>query len=435
MIRKSKKAFMTFILAGVMTLSCGVSASAKAVKPIPSTYQTVVEVEDWGANVTKVIVSLGKPVAKGSVDKDTFKVEVSRTDERVSNLALETGERIVTNAYVSDESGNPVQRGKYATLEMKVAPNLSLGSALNYYDGRNVWIDYDCTITQVKGIKFGSGEITGIVADECVKEIREEIDDFSFSKGVYDGYEMSYAQYTPKKDKVKNPLIIWLHGGGEGGTDPTIPLAANRACSFASEETQEYFGGAYVLAPQAPTKWMEGISGSADGTSIYEDAVMELINEYIANNDDIDTNRIYVGGCSNGGYMTSILIRDYQDYFAAAFPICGAISEEFLQDDDIEKMITTPTWMALSENDPYFSESAPSYYNRAIGLGAKNLTMTLFDGVHDTTGLYFEEDGVTPYEYDPHWSWVYVYKNQCTGEVNGAETTIIEWMANQSLNK
>lgn len=65
---------------------------------------------------------------------------------------------------------------------------------------------------------------------------------------------------------------------GEGGTDPTIPIAGNKACNFASNEIQDYFGGAYVLAPQAPTFWMEGTSGGfGDGTSKYEKALMALI--------------------------------------------------------------------------------------------------------------------------------------------------------------
>jgi predicted peptidase len=34
----------------------------------------------------------------------------------------------------------------------------------------------------------------------------------------------------------------------------------------------------------------------ADGTSKYEEALMALIKDYVANNPDIDPNRIYIGG-------------------------------------------------------------------------------------------------------------------------------------------
>jgi len=41
-----------------------------------------------------------------------------------------------------------------------------------------------------------------------------------------------------------------------------------------------------------------------------------------------DTNRIYIGGDSNGGYMTMLMIRDYPSYFAAAFPTCEALRDD-----------------------------------------------------------------------------------------------------------
>lgn len=82
-------------------------------------------------------------------------------------------------------------------------------------------------------------------------------------------------------------------------------------------------------------------TGMADGTSLYTEGVMELIQEYVAGNDDIDTNRIYIGGCSNGGYMTNIMVRDYPDYFAACFPICGVIEDQYTTDEDIEAMNKT----------------------------------------------------------------------------------------------
>ena len=36
--------------------------SAKELKTQPASYETVIEVKDWGATVTKIIVDLGRPV-------------------------------------------------------------------------------------------------------------------------------------------------------------------------------------------------------------------------------------------------------------------------------------------------------------------------------------------------------------------------------------
>ncbi|MDS0526007.1 hypothetical protein NNC19_09980 [Clostridium sp. SHJSY1] len=40
-----------------------------------------------------------------------------------------------------------------------------------------------------------------------------------------------------------------------------------------------------------------------------------------------------------------------------------------------------------------------------------------------------------PYEYNGHWSWIYVYNNECETIIDGEKIRIMEWMANQSLNK
>ena len=106
---------------------------------------------------------------------------------------------------------------------------------------------------------------------------------------------------------------------------PTIPLAPNRANMFAAEEIQGHFGGAYVLVPQAPTRWMQGPTWDGEGEkpdalSIYTRAAQDLVEDYVAGNPDIDTDRIYVGGLSNGGWLTVRLLLDYPDYYARKAP-------------------------------------------------------------------------------------------------------------------
>jgi hypothetical protein len=41
----------------------------------------------------------------------------------------------------------------------------------------------------------------------------------------------------------------------------------------------------------------------------------------------------------------------------------------------------------------------------------------------------------TPYQYSGHWSWIYVFINEVESIINGTTTTIMEWLAAQSLNK
>ncbi|HEX2985367.1 MAG TPA: glycoside hydrolase family 3 C-terminal domain-containing protein [Caproiciproducens sp.] len=417
----------------VGTVKSGVSPVGKT-----TTYSTVTEIEDWGAAITKVVVYLGDSVAKGTIDKNTFSAFVTRSDSRLATPLLESGYREITNAYVSDAQGNPSETGSYATLEMKIGPTVTLGSPLNYdfmNTGFNDWINCSYTITQQKNIVSGTTTISNLVANKCTGQIRSGVDNFVTGKETNDGITLSYAGYSPKADNKKNPLIIWLHGSGEGGTDPTIPISANKAVNFASSEIQAYFGGAYVLAPQCPTFWMQGSNGEFGGAnSKYEKSLMSLIKNYVSQNSDIDPNRIYLGGDSNGGYMTMVMLRDYPNYFAAAMPTCEALADNLITDENIQALKNVPIWFTAAKTDTTVAPAkyvVPTY-NRLVKAGASNVHFSYFDTVSDTSGLYKKADG-TPYEYQGHWSWIYVYNNQCKDTINGKTSTIMQWLAAQSL--
>jgi predicted peptidase len=433
-LKKHAKSAMLVSIAAAMTFSFSGHSSAKPLGATTASFQTVTEIEDWGAAVTKVIVDINTPIPQSSVSEATFQVHVKRSDNRLANPFLEEGYRKVTDAYVSDAKGKPAVRGKYVVLEMEIGPSVSLGSPLNYY-GRNLWIETDYTITQTKDIVYESGTLSGLTISKSNGEIRELIEVFSTGSFTHEDTTLTYANYKPQKTKgvEKNPLVIWLHGGGEGGTDATIPLAANKATAFASDEIQAYFDGAHVLVPQTPTRWMEGFTGNADGTSIYQEALIALIEDYVANHKDIDPNRIYIGGASNGGYMTMLMIRDYPQYFAAAFPVCEGLRDWLVSDADIQALKETPIWFVHAKNDTTLlpDQNTVPTYNRLLAAGATNVHLSLYDDVHDTSGLYKNSDG-TPYQYPGHWSWIYVYNNDPVTTINGKSTTLMEWMAAQS---
>ena len=76
-----------------------------------------------------------------------------------------------------------------------------------------------------------------------------------------DGIKYNYGEYRPSLDDKKHPLVIWLHGLGEGGTDPSIDLLANKVTALADEPFQNCMNQAYVLVPQCPTMWMDSGKG------------------------------------------------------------------------------------------------------------------------------------------------------------------------------
>ncbi|UIJ69892.1 prolyl oligopeptidase family serine peptidase (plasmid) [Bacillus cereus] len=437
MIKRVKKIITMALLCMVVTgtiFSFCTGALAEEMKTKSPSYQTITEIKDWGAVITKVIVNVGKMVPAKSVTTDTFKVHVTRSDNRLADPLLEKGYRKVTSAYVADKKGNPAdKRGSHVVLEMEIGPSLSLGSPM-HFDEQSFskdWIHSKYRITQQKDIVTPGGKISGLLIDTYAGGSIDLVDKFSTGKATYDDVTLTYADFKPATDYKKNPLIIWLHGGGEGGTDPTVPLAANKAANFASSHIQSYFDSAYVLVPQTPTYWMDGVTRGGDGTSKYEKPLMNLIQDYLALHKDIDPNRIYIGGNSAGGYMTMNIIRKFPKSFAAAFPTCEALSDRLISNGDIQRMKDIPIWFVAAKTDtaiPVQDFVIPTY-NRLINAGAKNVHLSLFDNVVDTSGLYKKEDG-TPYEYDGHWSWIYVYNN----EVFDGKMTLMEWLNNQSLN-
>lgn len=395
-------------------------------------YKLVVEGFDWGPAVNKVILSLDKHVttAKAS-DFAVFTTRKSADGEIAGESAY--GTRSVVFAYVSDSDGNRADSSNNVTLVLAVSPVQPLGSPIQYFQGKgNVWIDYKLTIVDTK-----SGKTWDTESDRFMPLVDQY--DLTGKFKYNETLTMSYASFTPKMVRDKAALIIWLHGGGEGGTDPTIALLGNKAANYASNDIQQFFdGGAYVLVPQAPTFWMQSAEGMTRGQAndIYNEGLMALIKEYVKSNPKIDPSRIYVGGCSNGGYMSLKLILNHPDYFAAGFISALAYSAEFITDQEIQKIKNVPIWFVHSKDDNTTKpeNTVVPTYKRLMEAGAKNVHFTYYDHVTDITGFYGGED----YRYPGHWSWIYVHANESRTDfdgspvlVNGRPASIMEWMAAQ----
>ncbi len=399
-------------------------------------YTLIIEGYDWGPAVSRVIISIGEQVSHANASDYTV---TARRHTEYTRIPPEkaSGDRNVIYAYVSDENGNKLQSGKNITLVLAVGPDLAIGSPIQYirnekYRG-NYWIDYELTITHKPSNK---------VWDKEVGRIRQLIDSFDLTGTFKDsnGITMSYASFSPETTNEKSPLIIWLHGGGEGGTDPSIPIIANRAANYASDEIQSYFGGAYVLAPQCPGAWMhnsEGVTTHGQEDDIYNIGLMELIKNYVLANPEIDANRIYVGGGSNGGYMALRLILLYPDYFAAGYISALAYQSQYISDEQIQKIKDIPIWFVHSRDDGTTipDKTVVPVYNRLISAGAKNVHFSFYDHVTDITGFFGGED----YYYNGHWSWIYSHANHAYFDFDGSPVifnnrpvTIMEWMAAQS---
>jgi len=146
------------------------------------------------------------------------------------------------------------------------------------------------------------------------------------------------ADYDPSKEY---PLMLWLHGWGERGTDNSSQLGgpfSDAINSFLSEESLLRFP-CIVVAPQLPyNSWWH-----------YRVEVEALLNQ-TAVDYSVDANRRYITGLSWGGMGTWSYVANWPDYWAAAIPICGHANTGGAYNllDEIPDM---PIWAFHAAND------------------------------------------------------------------------------------
>lgn len=401
-----------------------------------ATYTIIIEGFDWGPAVNKVIVPVSQDQSKVTVTDYEVKAQRNIPGGNLTQGTTE-GNRTVVYGYKSDKDGSKVEDGNYVTLVLYVSPEDPLGSPIQYVrkEGRggNIWIDYKLVVTHTPSKQVWNKERNRILP---------LINDFDLT-GIYKynkDLSLSYAVFSPKVDRDKSPLIIWLHGGGEGGTDPSIPLIANKAANYASHKIQAFFEGAFVLAPQCPGAWMHNKEGKATHGAeddVYHEGLMALIKDYVTAHPRIDENRIYIGGCSNGGYMALKLILEDPNYFAAAYISALAYQSAYISEQQIKAIKHVPIWFIHSQDDTTTlpEKTVLPLYKRLIEAGAPNVHLSYYKHVVDLTDFF----GGKAYHFPGHWSWIYSHTNDADFDFGGTPVfiddkpvTLMEWMAHQT---
>ncbi|MFC3927040.1 prolyl oligopeptidase family serine peptidase [Streptococcus caprae] len=411
---------------------------------------------EFGPSVNKIIVQLDKPIK--TVDASKAKIETAKSD------------RTIEKAYVSDADGNALSdgtEGQYVTLELAVtfdaqkvtAPGTPFTYSLETF--QNTWsVDYP---VKISGLTLTSGETDYTLeteADAIANRVSADLAAFTnrgSRTGTYtndftgqdEEVTLQYAAYEPDSlaGGSANPLVIWLHGQGEGGTDTDITLLGNEVVALARPEIQGHFTsedqtGAYVLAVQTKTYWMDegdGTNGAGSGVSRYTQALMDTIDEYVTNHPDVDTSRIYLTGGSNGGYMTLNMAVNYPDYFAALVPQAAAYSyynyerddngaytlvdsdkslsgkamvrteDVYFTDEKLEALTNQPIWFLHAANDTVVDPTtyALPVYKALVDSGASNKWFSYYESV--------EGSDLPGTSYMGHWSWTYFFNNKMSG--------------------
>ncbi len=143
--------------------------------------------------------------------------------------------------------------------------------------------------------------------------------DLTNSNGLTQPISISFLLYLPQtygQDPNQQwPLILFLHGSGENGSDPAR-VAANGLPELLIGDADYPF---IVVSPQAPPDMVWW------GAEL--DAVAALL-DHIQANYAVDAQRVYLTGLSMGGFGAWAMAIQYPQRFAAVVPIAGGWNSE-----------------------------------------------------------------------------------------------------------
>ncbi len=136
------------------------------------------------------------------------------------------------------------------------------------------------------------------------------------------------------KEGEKYPLVLFMHGAGERGTDNELQLVHGGNMFLNPVNREEY--PAFVLAPQCPPSsyWAyPSRPGSFAPYDMPEEVpitpifmtLKDLLDDFLAM-PEVDPDRVYLIGLSMGGMAVYDLAVRFPDIFAAAVPICGTVN-------------------------------------------------------------------------------------------------------------
>lgn len=188
----------------------------------------------------------------------------------------------------------------------------------------------------------------------------------SFSTKVTTSHSYGYILNTPKDLKTKKPLLIFLHGSGEKGTD-LEKVKVHGPLKYSQTHTLD----AYILAPQCPDNvyW--------DSESLYQ-LIQKIMNE-----NAIDPNRIYLTGLSMGGWGAWNLAMAHPELFAALVPIAGFVDRVPMIENCKIAEIPTRIFHGLLDDVVAVDYSIQIY--KKLKPCSKDLELTIFDDAnHDS---------------------------------------------------
>ncbi|MBN1491826.1 MAG: prolyl oligopeptidase family serine peptidase [Phycisphaerae bacterium] len=170
--------------------------------------------------------------------------------------------------------------------------------------------------------------------------------------------------YAERKDEERFPLIIFLHGAGERGSDLTMVTRHGPPKLLPDKRDFPFV----VVSPQCPAEQWWDIT------------VLSLLLDEVLLRYAVDPDRVYLTGLSMGGYGTWEWASLQPERFAAIVPICGGGRRYAAP-----RLKNLPIWAFHGAKDTVVSLSQSQEMVDAIKQAGGDAKLTIYpDATHDS---------------------------------------------------
>ncbi len=167
---------------------------------------------------------------------------------------------------------------------------------------------------------------------------------------LVDGAKRKLITYIPQNNSKEHmPVVIALHGGF------ATPKAMFRLANFKSLADKEKF---IVVCPASKRFWHDG----ADTKGIDDVKFIDVLISHVVEKYNVDAQRIYVTGISNGGFMTTRLACQLSNRIAAIAVVAATLDKE----EGYEPKKPMPVMYIHGTRDPIVSYNGGKLFGRKI---------------------------------------------------------------------
>lgn len=190
--------------------------------------------------------------------------------------------------------------------------------------------------------------------DPVSKEFAElfQEGEYHYTGGKYNEQPFRYRLFVPSgvNSHRRYPLLVWLHGAGEAGSDNRLSLLYLNQLISDPERLEKYrFFMLVVQCPRDNVLWYhkyDPTKSTADGS---EDMLTVAVNilQKTMQEQPIDPDRIYWAGLSTGGNGCWELAMRHPELVAGMVPM----SSSYLDLSNAAKLANIPIWAVVNEGE------------------------------------------------------------------------------------